>query len=399
MPRYGLLRFVATPNARGIDGIGMLAQPSRIDRNEKPLSVVIGSGDPVCARCGLCQLRRQTHAYRKPCRPAGARIKVENLVGHMTVTQGASFKVTAHVVASGSQAQTLAQGVKLDVRTSGGSVTVHVDYPVNRYTHYRYVTNEKHDKVCVLGIVCFNGSGSSSLDYQGRRVQVYRGQGGGNGAPLHVDVTVQIPAGVRGKFVNDVGLLEADRLANPLSLDTDGGDVYAHQVTGNLKVETDGGDLHVQKLKGNLRAGTDGGDAWLSQSTGNMHLETDGGDGHVSHVTGSLDAETAGGDLHVTDYTSGRKVSLETDGGDVRLVGNLAAARSLNVDTDGGDAILKVGNLSMHLDISSDGGDISVHLPNATRVKSSDDQYSADIGAAEGQGHISSDGGDVTLEQ
>ncbi|MGH8145323.1 MAG: DUF4097 family beta strand repeat-containing protein [Rhodanobacteraceae bacterium] len=330
-----------------------------------------------------------------PAVAAGTRISVENLVGHMTVTQGPSFQVTATVVAGGSKAQALAQSVKLDVDTSGKQVTVHVHYPVDQYDSYRYVTHDDHDKVCVLGIVCFHGSGSSSMEYQGRQVRVYRGED--EGVPLHVDVAVRIPAGMQAKLVNEAGVLEANGLANRLALDTSGGDVYAGKLSGDLTAGTDGGDLHVQELKGNLQAATDGGDLYLSQATGDVHLDSDGGDGHISHATGSLDAHTGGGDLYVTDYTSGSNVSLHTGGGDLDLVGDLATAHNLEVDTGGGDADLKTSNLSLHLDASSGGGDISVRLPNATKVDSSDYHYSADIGKAQGQGSISSGGGDINV--
>lgn len=332
-----------------------------------------------------------------PAVAAGSRVSVENLVGHMTVTQGPSFQVTATVVAGGSKAQALAGSVKLDVDTSGNQVTVHVHYPVDQYDSYRYVADDghDHDKVCVLGIVCFHGSGSSSMEYQGRQVRVYRGEG--EGVPLHVDVAVRIPAGMQAKLVNAAGLLEANGLANRLTLDTSGGDVYAHKLGGDLVASTNGGDLHVQELKGNLQAATDGGDLYLGQVTGDVHLDSDGGDGHVSHATGSLEAHTGGGDLYVTDYTSGSNVSLHTGGGDLDLAGDLAAARNLDVGTGGGDADLKVRNLSLHLDASSGGGDISVRLPNASGVDSSDNHYSADIGKAQGRGSISSGGGDISV--
>lgn len=330
-----------------------------------------------------------------PAVPAGATVKVENLVGHMSVRQGATFKVTATVVGGGDQAQALADGVKLDVSSSGNQIVVHVDYPVDKYTSYRYVAQDGSDKICVLGIICFHGNSSSSLDYQGKRVHVYRGKD--DGVPLHVDVAVELPAGVKAKLTNAVGVLEASGLSNDVELDTDGGDMYAQAITGNLKAETDGGDLHVKNLKGRLDAETDGGDLFVDTATGDLHLETDGGDAHVSHAVGSLDASSDGGDLHVTDYTAGAKVTLRTDGGDLQLAGNLAATRNLDVSTDGGDATLNVSGLSMHLDVSADGGDIATHIPGASNVSTSDDHYSADVGTVQGQGRISSDGGDVSI--
>ncbi|MGH8191347.1 MAG: hypothetical protein ACREP2_07855, partial [Rhodanobacteraceae bacterium] len=61
------------------------------------------------------------------------------------------------------------------------------------------------------------------------------------------------------------------------------------------------------------------------------------------------------------------------------------------------DAVLEVANLSMHLDASSGGGDVSVHLPDATHVTKGDNHYSGDIGSAQGHGEISAGGGDITV--
>ncbi len=330
-----------------------------------------------------------------PSVPAGARVSVENLVGHMTITQGASFQVTAKVVAGNIQAQALAQSMKLDVTRSGDQVTVHVDYPVGKYDSYQYVVDSSRNETCVLKVICFSGRGESSLDYQGHRVHVYRGKD--EGVPLHVDVAVQVPAGVTARFVNGVGVLEASGLANPLTLDAMGGSVYARGVTGVLAANTNGGDLHVRTLKGRLDAATGGGDAYVSRATGDMQLATGGGNGQVSEVAGSLHAQTGGGDLNVTGYTSGSEVSLHTGGGDLNLGGGLAAARNLEVGTGGGDSIFEVSHLSVHLEVSSGGGDISVRLPNAANVVSGDYHYSADVGGAQGQGRIGSGGGDVTV--
>ncbi|MGH8414570.1 MAG: hypothetical protein ACRESX_07565, partial [Gammaproteobacteria bacterium] len=124
--------------------------------------------------------------------PAGGSVKVENLVGHMTVTQGSGpLQVTATVVAAGSQAQALADSIKLDVSTAGKQVTVHVHYPVNQYSTYLYNpphTNADGDEnYCFLGFICVHGNGHSDVDYQGTRVQV--NENGDSGAPLYVDVS------------------------------------------------------------------------------------------------------------------------------------------------------------------------------------------------------------------
>lgn len=346
-----------------------------------------------------------------PAVPAGAGVEVQNLVGHMTVTQGPSFRVTATVIADGTHAQALAQTVKLDVSTQDNRVVVHVHYPVDDHDSYRYLASKGNDEFCILAIFCTHSR--TRLDYQGERVSVYHG--GIEGTPLNVNVAVTVPPGVDAKFVNKIGLLEASGLADTVQLASAGSDIHASRVTGNVTADTNGGDLRVQGLTGNLHAQTDGGDVDMNQSAGNLQMQTSGGDARIDGVTGPLQVDTDGGDLRIhglagdlsavtsggdadiASYGKGSNLSVHTDGGDLNLSGDLGATRDLDVSTSGGDAILNVSHLSMHIDASSDGGDLSVHLPEATNVVSGHHTFSGDIGKPLGKGNVSSSGGDVTI--
>lgn len=315
--------------------------------------------------------------------PAGASVRVENLVGHMSVSQGTRFQVTATVIAGGSQAQALAQSIKLEVTKSGHLVTVHVHYPVDQYRSYLYnpAHTSDNNNHCILGIVCVYGNMDSGVNYQGTNVQV--NENDSTGTPLYVNVAVQLPAGVNAEFANARGLLEASNLSNTLALDTQRGNVSVQNLSGNLTAATDGGDMLGANLKGKVHVETDGGDADLKVLSGTLHVSTDGGDLHLS------------GDL-----TALSTLYARTDGGDLRVSGDVPALRTLDVGTDGGDAIFHVTDLSMHLEISADGGDVNVHLPDISgNVVSKDDYFSGGIGKAAGIGTIDSGGGDVTLSQ
>ncbi|MGH8281294.1 MAG: DUF4097 family beta strand repeat-containing protein, partial [Gammaproteobacteria bacterium] len=195
--------------------------------------------------------------------PAGTSVKVENLVGHMTVTQGnGPLQVTATVVAGGNQAEALAQTVKLDVSTAGNQVTVHVHYPVDQYDTYLYnspqaedTKAEAYDNNCFL-VFCFNGG--SSVKYQGTHVRV--NENSTRGTPLYVDVAVQLPAGAEATLVNPFGRVDARNLANKLTINTGSADVYVTNLTGDLYADTGSGDVHVQDIQGNLKADTGSGD-------------------------------------------------------------------------------------------------------------------------------------------
>lgn len=334
-----------------------------------------------------------------PAVPVGVSVRVENLAGHMTVSQGTTFKVTATVMAGGDQAQALAQTIRLDVTTSGKQVTVHVHYPVNQYDRYRFRADYINDQVCVLGVICFHGNSNTELDYQGERVRVY--QGGDEGVPLYVNVAVQLPAGMNATLLNGVGLLQAASLANPLSLQTKGGDISAQGINGNLTTASDGGDTSISRVNSqNLVVDTDGGDLNVVQFEGDAQLQTGGGDLTLNRASGTLRVATGGGDAHLSgDLSALSGLNARTGGGDLRLTGDLAALRNLSISTGGGDARLRVSNLSMHLDAQADGDDVNVHLPDVANMRSGDDYFSGDLGKAAGTGTIDSGGGDITVTQ
>lgn len=334
-----------------------------------------------------------------PAVPAGASLRVENLAGHMRVVQGPAFKVTASVMAGGADAQALAQSIKLEVNSAGNQVTVHVHYPVERYDSYRLRSDYPGDQVCMLGIFCFHGNGHSAFDYQGARVRVY--QNGGSGTPLYVNLTVEVPAGMRATLLDGAGLLQATALNNTLTLQTKSGDIAAQKIRGDLTTDSEGGDTRLDDIVSqNLVVNTEGGDLNASELRGSAQLQTGGGDITLKNASGRLQTASGGGDTQLSGNLSELDtLSIRTGGGDLRLTGDLAALRQLDIRSGGGDAVLRVTGLDMQLDAQAGGGDVSVQLPGARNVHSSDGSFSGDLGNAAGRGSIASGGGDITVTQ
>ncbi|MGH8280800.1 MAG: DUF4097 family beta strand repeat-containing protein, partial [Gammaproteobacteria bacterium] len=292
--------------------------------------------------------------------------------------------------------------IKLDVSTAGKQVTVRVHYPVDQYSTYLYNpprTNADGDEnYCFLGFICVHGNSHSEVDYQGTRVQV--NENGDNGTPLYVNVTVQLPAGVNASFANAMGLLEASNLTNTLSLTTEGSDISLRNLTGDLTAGTSGGDMDVNNVTAHtLDVDTSGGDVNGANLKGTVKLDTSGGDADLKTVKGTLHAATGGGDLRLNgDLSALSMLYAHTGGGDVHVSGDASTLRDLDVSTGGGDAVLKLNNLSMHIEASASGGDVNIHLPDISgNVVSKDDYFSGDIGKAAGRGIIHSGGGDITV--
>lgn len=379
--------------------------------------------------------------------PAGiTQVKVENLAGHVQVTQGPGFAVTATVVAGGSDqaaAQALARAAKLETSESDGQFTVHVYYPVDQYDSYRYVaantsgnsSADNNGSVCFLGVICVNGGGSSGLRYQDTGVRVYTG--GQRGTPLHVDISIQVPAHMAFALMNYVGRSDLDTLQNDVRVKTASGDVYGSNITGTFSADTGSGDVHVKNLTGDfsadtgsgdvfadgfkgsvnadtgsgdvhlasgsgptLSADTGSGDVFFTGVSGDMKFDTGSGDVHVRNASGSLHASTGSGEVRAENYTSGPSVWADTGSGDVDLAGNLSAMRKLYIDTGSGDATLRTSSgLSLRLDASSNSGELNINLPDMSNVVTHRGSFSADFGKAEGKGTISTGSGDITVTQ
>lgn len=380
---------------------------------------------------------RSTISYAGPLPTGIASLKLENLAGHLSVTQGSSFLVTATVVAGGmdqAAALALAQSVRFDTNLSGNSFTLHVHYPVDEYTSYNYPNsdNAASENNNCFGIFCFN-DGGSNLSYQGTKVHVYRG--GDRGTQLHVDLVVQIPAGMALTLVNYAGLTEANGIKNDLQVKTSSGDAHISDVHGQFSADTGSGDVHVANLTGDLTADTGSGDVFAEHISGNVHADTGSGDVHVSEsnsqtlyadtgsgdvtfsnvkgdmkldtgsgdvrldgANGSLHADTGSGDVIAKNYTGGESIWADTGSGDVSLAGDLSAVRKLYIDTGSGDATLKTtASLSLHLDASSNSGDVNIDLPDMHNMAMHRGKFVADFGKAEGKGTISTGSGDINV--
>ena len=380
---------------------------------------------------------QSTLNYAGPLPAGTASLKLENLAGHVSITQGSRFQVIATVVAGGkdqADAQALAQSVRFDTSQSGTDFTLHVHYPVDQYTSYNYpnTDNTASESNNCFGVFCFNGGGSN-LSYQGTKVHVYRG--GNRGTPLYVDLAVQIPAGMSLALVNYAGLTEANDIKINLRVKTSSGDVHVTGMHGQFSADTGSGDVHVADLTGDLTANTGSGDVFASHVIGNVHADTGSGDVHVSEANsqilyadtgsgdvtfsnvkgdmkfdtgsgdvrlddanGSLHADTGSGDVIARNYTGGESIWAGTGSGDVSLTGDLSAVRKLYIDTGSGDASLKTTDgLSLHMDASSNSGDVNINLPHMHNMAMHRGKFIADFGKAEGSGTISTGSGDINV--
>lgn len=342
------------------------------------LLLLVGVSWPLAAATVKARLN-----YTNPL-PRVESVRLENLAGNVQVRAGESFRVTAIIVAEGtdrSAADALAETVGLAAFQSGGTFNVQVQYPVERYHSFRYIPspiNEQDDNGlrtrCFLS-VCIN---RLLVQYQGQEVYLYRGTD--RGIPLHVDLDVQIPPGLKVKLVNCLGYIDVEGLKNDLNIETvnggvtvsdltgnlgvEGGaaDFYAKNVTGNIQAVTTSGDVHLSGLHGELMTTkTDTGGVYAKSVTGSFQIKTESGEVHISGLQGNFVAHTESGDIFAQSISgafrantysgevqvwdsSDSNLFVRTGSGDVRFND---VKGSMNLNTGSGDIVLRGANGSL----------------------------------------------------
>lgn len=347
------------------------------------------------------------------------RVTVENMVGSVEVVRGGGpLQVHASVVAGDSDqaaARKLAGRIRLDVTRRGNDVLVHVNYPVDTYTDYRYIpakgTARHHGGMRILGFEI--GHSSSSFTYQGRRVHVYEGKD--EGVPLHVDLRVSMPAGSHLTVDNHVGQLRAEHVQGTLSMKTGSGNIDVQGMNGALTTRSGSGDVGISDVKGPLVVRTGSGDIKLdgvhggaTVSTGSgdirgcaihgdsLKLQTGSGDIHLADLAGNIEVRTGSGDIGLRGLASVASAQVKSGSGDIDLEGDLSGLKQFEIGSGSGDITLASANPpAVHLEIR--GSDVGVHWPGLRNVESGRHHFRADIGDASGSGRIRTGSGDIVL--
>ena len=336
--------------------------------------------------------------------PADTRVSVENLVGHVQISQGGSeLQVSATVVAGGKDqatAQALADAIKFKFSHSQNRVLIHVDYPVDEHESYQYIPTDPPEHVDDgLRVLVFNigmSSSNSSLTYQGHDVHVYQGKS--RGVPLHVDLKVKLPTDANMELINHVGRIHAQDLKNTLTLKTNSGDVSARATTGDLSVNSGSGDIRINEHHGSVNLHTGSGDVRGNGLHGDsLAMKAGSGDIELKDIGGALKLGTGSGDITLDSVGKVSNAQIQCGSGDISLRGDLSGIQSFDLQTGSGDVILTTSKPpAVRLDISS--ADITADWTNLLNTRTSRRHFSADVGAATGHGRIRTGSGDVTLK-
>jgi hypothetical protein len=175
--------------------------------------------------------------------------------------------------------------------------------------------------------------------------------------PLHVgncvlDGTLAVPARTGVSLSTFGGDVTVPRFTGePLTLNTDGGNVTAGTLAGPVNLSTGGGDVTASALGGSLRAVSDGGNLNIqAMDSADASIQSGGGDVSLVYdaAPDSLQVNSDGGNITVVLPPGQYKVSLDPDGGSwSNAVGDdPSAAKSIVLNSGGGDITINAGPAS-----------------------------------------------------
>lgn len=152
-----------------------------------------------------------------------------------------------------------------------------------------------------------------------------------------------------------------------------------------VTLSSGGGDIAIAGTSGDVSLSSYGGNVTVSGVGGNASVSTGGGDLTASTLAGQLTFNTEGGNINADTLTA-PYLQAESGGGDVSLVFTKPPG-NLNITSDGGNVtvVLPHGATTYRVTTTSDGGNVSGGVPTSD---SATDTIT-----------ISSGGGDITLTE
>jgi hypothetical protein len=264
---------------------------------------------------------------------------VENLAGTMTVTAADGDRVEA-VARVHAENDRLAAAVRFEqVAGDGGRPVLRVIYPRDEWT-FRYP-----------------GHGSTSVEYDGRKVKVSRHAG----VEVWADVEIRVPRrAVHATFRNVVGPISAGGLQGTVRLDSASGEIAAAGLSGEISADTGSGDIRAERIEGSFECDTGSGTCLLTGFTGD-----------------TVGCDTGSGAITVRHVVA-RTVTTDTGSGSIRVEG--ADIEEFRGDTGSGRISLEVtGNRLRRVRADTGSGSVEVRVPADTGFELAADQGSGDL--------------------
>ena len=172
------------------------------------------------------------------------------------------------------------------------------------------------------------------------------------------DITVHQDQ-ARSGMARLTGTVEYSLVRPRLTISGDGFHLDCRLPTGNCGLNA---TLDVPLDTTAVNLASEGGNMQVNGIDSDVTLNSGGGDVTVSGVGGIVNVSTGGGNVTASDL--GRTLQFSTDGGDVN--GNGLSAPQVTTESGGGNVTLAFTRVPAYLNITSDGGDITIVLPHGS---------------------------------
>ncbi|MFB0564602.1 MAG: DUF4097 domain-containing protein [Candidatus Aminicenantaceae bacterium] len=162
----------------------------------------------------------------------------------------------------------------------------------------------------------------------------------------------------------------------------------------------DDGSIYGEKINGRVSANIDDGTIRLTDIQDSLKVKADDGRVLLNNIEGEVVVETDDGDIELSGRIS--KLNLFTDDGDVnvRIAPHSSMGEDWKVVTDDGSVEFFLSeDFSAELDIRTDGGDFTTHIPLTLRDISVKQKISGKINQGGRLLIVKTDDGDVALRK
>jgi hypothetical protein len=278
--------------------------------------------------------------------PRGSKLNVENLVGAIVVRgdrTGGRAVAHARVVVEAetwNEANSIAQAIALAPETAGGTTSIRVTYPVDRFSAFKVPRGEKSG-LMEKWVTPLIHKTTVAAQYGGKSVEVGSSKGA---AAVAVYLEINVPLEIEAKLRQTVGTVQASGVRGKFDLEVVEGQVIAEQVYGTLHTRTGGGDVVVRKFTGPALE--------VQTASGRLDLvEIAADETRVQNGTGEIQGSTITTKaLHVENGTGEVRLAgldavaldVSSGSGPVDLGVRITRTRQATVKTDSGDVVLRV---------------------------------------------------------
>ncbi|MEW1952569.1 DUF4097 family beta strand repeat-containing protein [Terrabacter sp. NPDC080008] len=208
----------------------------------------------------------------------------------------------------------------------------------------------------------------------------------GLGTKGSVDVEVELPSGSAVDVRTGAGDVTASGLLGDVRTTTGSGDLTFHEV-GTAQLKSGSGDITLQSARGEASLKTGSGDVSVGAAGGRLDLVSGSGDISLRRSDAAVKAKTGSGDLFIGASTG--DLELVTGTGDVEL--KAVHGGQVRTKTGTGDVTIAVAaGVAAYLDLNTVTGDVDIDL-----------EQTAGPGDAEAQAMLSvhSGSGDIRVKR